>query len=72
MKNPLLSAAILRICLMNAKGSLVPAYRFMYRGILKDYNLSDAEVKRYIKEHQEEVEQICNEKGIRYRVDDFR
>jgi hypothetical protein len=54
-EDPLEGAALLRLT-FSARGELdEPNFRAVYRGVLADLGLTDAEVRAYIKEHKPEL-----------------
>lgn len=55
-KDPLFSAAILKLTFMMKKMTDQPGFRVVYFGTLKDLGLTDRTVSDYIDAHREELE----------------
>lgn len=63
-KNPLFGAAVVKAVLRKRHGEAA-ATSTLYEGILRDLGVSDAEVEKYLAEHEEEVEQAIRSHGRR-------
>ncbi len=63
-KNPLFGAAIVKAVLRKRAGDGA-ATSSLYEGILRDLGVSDADVERYLAEHEEEVELAIRSHGRR-------
>lgn len=57
-KNPLLTAAVLKVSL-GFRGGQARAFQEIYEGVLRDFALTDAEVDAYIEAHAAEVERLA-------------
>ena len=57
-KDPLLTAAVLKVSfgLRKSGGSM---FQEIYKGVLRDFDLSDEDVERYIIENRERVERLA-------------
>lgn len=64
-RNPLLGAAVLKALLQRRSGEGLQQTASLYEGVLRDLNLSDAEVELFLAEHQDEVEQAIRSQGRR-------
>jgi hypothetical protein len=53
------SAAIVKYKYSLVTGTLDEGFRIVYQGVLKDLDVKEDEVDRYIAEHQEKLQQIC-------------
>ena len=65
LKDKLFGAAVVKMSFRLRGNEETPAFKFMYPGVLRDLDLTDAEVEKYISEHREAVE-----KAARGKVDD--
>lgn len=63
-KNPLLGAAVVKAVLRKRTGD-PEATSALYEGILRDLGVTDAEVERYLGEHEKEVEEAIRSHGRR-------
>ena len=63
-KNPLFGAAVVKAVLRKRTGES-GATSVLYEGILRDLEVSDAEVERFLAEHEVEVEQAIRSHGRR-------
>ncbi len=54
-KDPLFSAAVLKLSFRLANNEKSPGYKFVYEGVLRDLKLEDAAVERYLEENYEKV-----------------
>ena len=63
-RNPLFGAAVVKAVLRKRTGES-GASSLLYEGILRDLGVSDAEVERFLDEHEEEVEQAIRSHGRR-------
>ena len=63
-RNPLFGAAVVKAVLRkrNADGAITST---LYEGILRDLGVSDAEVEKFLAEHEAEVEQAIRSHGRR-------
>lgn len=64
-RNPLLGAAVLKALLRRRDGDLRQQTSSLYEGILRDLDLSDAEVEAYLSTHELEVERAIRSHGRR-------
>lgn len=55
-KDPLFSAAVLKLSFRLRGQEATEAFRFVYDGVLRDLGITDAEVEAYLAEHREAVE----------------
>lgn len=55
-KDPLFSAAVLKMSFTLRGEEGGAGFRFVYEGVLRDLGVEDAEVDRYIADHRPEVE----------------
>jgi len=55
------SAAIVKLKYRMLAGSVDTGFQSVFDGVLKDLNLTEEEVDRYIKEHSEELKKACLE-----------
>jgi hypothetical protein len=58
-KDPLRSAAILKVSFRLAGNEKHPQFRAVYDGVLRDFNLTDAQVEAFIQAHEAELEQAA-------------
>jgi hypothetical protein len=63
-RNPLLGAAVLK-ALLRRGGDDAQKRQALYEGILRDLNLTDAQVEAYLQTHAEEVEEAIRGHGRR-------
>ena len=63
-KSPLFGAAVVKAVLRKRTGQS-GATSVLYEGILRDLGVSDAEVERYLLEHEAEVEEAIRSHGRR-------
>ena len=64
-RNPLLGAAVLKALLMRRGGEDRKKTSALYQGILRDLDLTDEDVDRYLAEHGPEVEEAIRGHGRR-------
>ena len=64
-KNPLLGAAVLKALLQRRSGDDQAKTQSLYEGVLRDLDLTDEQVDRYLSEHAEEVEEAIRSHGRR-------
>ena len=64
-RNPLLGAAVLKALLRRRAGDDLDKTKALYEGILRDLELTDEQVDRYLVEHAEEVEEAIRGHGRR-------
>jgi hypothetical protein len=55
------SAAIVKLKYQMLAGSVDTGFQAVFDGVLKDLNLTEEEVNRYIEDHAEELKQACLE-----------
>ena len=55
------SAAIVKLKYQLLAGSFDAGFQTVYEGVLKDLNLTEEEVDRYIEGHAEELKRACLE-----------
>ena len=63
-KNPLFGAAVVKAVLRKRTGA-GGATSVLYEGILRDLGVTDAEVEKFLSEHEAEVEQAIRSHGRR-------
>ncbi len=63
VKDPLRSAAILKVSFALANNLEHPQFRAIYDGVLRDFKLSDEAVTAYIDAHRVELEQAARGKS---------
>jgi hypothetical protein len=56
-KDPLFSAAVLKLSFRLRGQEATEAFRFVYDGVLRDLGITDADVEAYIAAHRAAVEQ---------------
>lgn len=59
LKDKLFGAAVLKMSFRLRKDEGSPAFQAVYPGVLRDLDLQDADVERYIAEHREAVERAA-------------
>jgi len=59
LKDKLFGAAVLKMSFRLRGDEKSPAFQFVYPGVLRDLELEDAAVEKYIEEHREEVERAA-------------
>jgi len=64
-KSPILGAAVLKALLLRNPKAGNDAERELYRGVLRDLSLTDADVDNYLEEHAAEVEEAIRAHGPR-------
>jgi hypothetical protein len=64
-RNPLLGAAVLKALLLRRGGEERKKTDALYQGILRDLELTDEDVDRYLAEHGPEVEEAIRGHGRR-------
>ena len=64
-RNPLLGAAVLKALLRRRDGDDWKKTQALYEGVLRDLDLSDEQVERYLTGHAEEVEEAIRGHGRR-------
>jgi hypothetical protein len=64
-RNPLLGAAVLKALLLRRGGEERKKTESLYQGILRDLDLTDEDVDRYLAEHRPEVEEAIRGHGRR-------
>ena len=63
-KNPLFGAAVVKAVLRKRTGD-PGATSTLYEGILRDLGVTDAQVEKYLAEHEVEIEQAIRSHGRR-------
>jgi hypothetical protein len=63
-RNPLDGAALVKLTGVLQGKEDDPHFRFIYRGVLKDLGLTDAEVDRHIDAHRDRLHAILVERGV--------
>jgi hypothetical protein len=64
-RNPLLGAAVLKALLRRRAGDDLVKTQALYEGILRDLELTEEQVDRYLAEHGDEVEEAIRGHGRR-------
>ena len=64
-KNPILGAAVLKALLQRRSGDDQAKTQSLYEGVLRDLDLSDEQVDKYLSEHAAEVEEAIRSHGRR-------
>ena len=64
-KNPVLGAAVLKALLLRRKGDDQTKTQALYEGVLRDLDLTDEQVEKYLSEHAAEVEEAIRSHGRR-------
>jgi hypothetical protein len=64
-KNPILGAAVLKALLQRRKGDDQAKTQTLYEGVLRDLDLTDEQVDKYLSEHAAEVEEAIRSHGRR-------
>jgi hypothetical protein len=64
-KNPILGAAVLKALLQRRKGDDQTKAQTLYEGVLRDLDLTDEQVEKYLSEHAAEVEEAIRSHGRR-------
>ncbi|NBD12830.1 MULTISPECIES: hypothetical protein [Corallococcus] len=59
LKDKLYGAAVLKMSFRLRGDEESPAFRFVYPGVLRDLQVDDAEVEKYINEHRDDVERAA-------------
>ena len=59
LKDKLFGAAVLKMSFRLRGDEKSAAFQFVYPGVLRDLELEDAAVEKYIEEHREEVERAA-------------
>ena len=59
LKDKLFGAAVLKMSFRLRGDEQSPAFKVVYPGVLRDLELEDATVEKYIAEHREEVEKAA-------------
>ncbi len=54
-KDPLFSAAVLKLSFRLANNEKAPGFKFVYEGVLRDLKLEDAAVEKFLEENYERV-----------------
>lgn len=63
-KDPCYGAAIIKLSFANKSKTEQLKYKIIYNGVLKDLNITDKEVERYIIKNRKELVRICRERGL--------
>jgi hypothetical protein len=64
-KNPILGAAVLKALLQRRSGQDQAKAQSLYDGVLRDLDLTDEQVDKYLSEHASEVEESIRSHGRR-------
>ena len=59
LKDKLFGAAVLKMSFRLRGDEQSPAFQYVYPGVLRDLELDDAAVEKYIAEHRENVERAA-------------
>lgn len=59
LKDKLFGAAVVKMSFRLRGNEETPAFKFMYPGVLRDLDLTDEQVEKYIAEHKEAVEKAA-------------
>ena len=59
LKDKLYGAAVMKMSFRLRGDEESPAFKFVYPGVLRDLELEDAAVEKYIEEHREAVERAA-------------
>lgn len=62
--DPLDGAALLKLTFLLQGKQEDPGFRFVYRGVLRDLGLGDADVDRHIETHRERLHGILVARGV--------
>ena len=62
LKDKLFGAAVVKMSFRLRGNEETPAFKFMYPGVLRDLDLTDEEVERYIAANKEAVEKAARGK----------
>ena len=62
LKDKLFGAAVLKVSFRLRDAEDSPAFRMIYPGVLRDLELEDADVEKYIKDHTEAVQKAARGK----------
>lgn len=62
LKDKLFGAAVLKMSFRLRGNEQTPAFRFMFPGVLRDLDLTDDQVEKYIAENKEAVEKAARGK----------
>lgn len=54
-KDPLFSAAVMKLSFRLANNEKMPGFKTIYEGVLRDLKLEDAAVEKYLEENYEKV-----------------
>jgi hypothetical protein len=66
-KNPLFSAAVLKLSFLMNRDEQSEGFKFVYEGTLRDLGLTDDDVEAYLKDHREEVVAAVQGRLSQYR-----
>ena len=64
VKDPVRSAAILKVSFELAGNTKSPEFRAIYEGVLRDFGLTDAQVSAYVEAHRQELELAARGKNV--------
>jgi hypothetical protein len=59
LKDKLFGAAVLKMSFRLRGDEQSPAFQFVYPGVLRDLEVADEDVERYIEQHREAVERAA-------------
>ncbi len=62
--DPLDGAALLKLTFLLQGKQDDPGFRFVYRGVLKDLGLTDAQVERHIAAHRDRLRAVLLARGM--------
>lgn len=62
LKDKLFGAAVLKMSFRLRGDEQTPAFKMVYPGVLRDLDLTDEQVEKYIAEHRESVEKAARGK----------
>ncbi len=62
-RDPIFGAAVLKLTFQRRKDEQSPQFRAIYEGVLRDLNLTDAQVEAFLASHLPEVEESIRSHG---------
>jgi hypothetical protein len=62
--DPLDAAALLKLTFLLQGKQDHPNFRVVYRGVLKDLGLTDAQVERHLEQHRERLRAVLVARGV--------
>jgi hypothetical protein len=54
-RDPMFAAAVVKLSFRLGQNEKAPAYRFVYEGVLRDFELEDGAVETYLEQNYERV-----------------